>query len=398
MIGPGTPRRSPGDRDIRRVDTLVLGLGAMGSAALYHLSRAGVSAVGVEQYEIDHPNGASFGESRAFRPFYDDPLYVELARAALPLWRDLERRSGESLLEMCGNLYFGDAAQAEFASAVRVAAAVGLEHELMTPGEATRRFPILSLPSASTVCLVPESGFLRPSLAVRTHIRLARASGATVLTGASVESVELTGGDPIVRTRIATFRCRRLILTPGPWAAEVLADLALPLHVTRQEKFYFSPADPAGYGPASMPVFSDYDTEFYGFPLNGPGIKVANDRPGDATTPDAIDRHLDVHERDRLGAWLRQLMPRAQLRYVTGMTCMYNLTPDRDFLVGPHPESEAVVIGTGFSGHGFKFSTLIGRILADLATIGSTSYPIERFRLDRFSAVPGRDVAERRPA
>jgi sarcosine oxidase len=371
------------------VDILVIGLGAMGSAALYQLARLGAAPVGIEQFSVGHALGSSGGQSRVFRTFYQDPLYTRLAEAAIPLWRELEARAGEAILTLCGNLFFARPGNALLAQSLQAMDAAQSSYERLTSADVATRFPMLRLPAAAEICLVPQSGFLNATLAVQTHVAQAQRLGATVHAGVAVHRLDLRGERPVVETSAGRYSCTRLVVTPGPWASRLFSELGLPmfsqhLRVTRQQKFYFQPAQPARFLPASLPVYCDYDTDFYGFPLHGPGLKVADDSLGAVTDPTTVDRTLDLAKRDQLGAWLAGLMPNADFTYSAGSTCMYTLTPDRDFLLGPHPHYANTFIGAGFSGHGFKFSTLVGHLLAQLALGQPPSQPLERFRLDRF--------------
>ena len=367
-------------------DFVVVGLGGMGSAALYHLARRGVAALGIEQHRIGHALGSSHGHSRAYRNFYHDAIYVEMAEAALPLWRELEARSGEKLLTLTGLLQFGRRGSEGLERKIGVMEALDRAHARLSAAEVAARFPVLRLPEESEACLTPLGGFLDAGRCVLTHLRQARALGAEIHEGVRVERVSLNGERPLVETSAGRYQCEKLIIAPGPWAAAVLEELALPLEVTRQQKFYFLPEDRSAYQPGCLPVYGDVETQFYGFPDYGPGMKVADDGLGELTSADAVDRTLDEEKREELRRWLESIMPGAGFRYVAGATCMYTMTPDRDFLIGPHPGNGNVLVAAGFSGHGFKFSTLVGDMLAELAVDGKTEQPIGRFRLDRFDA------------
>ena len=211
--------------------------------------------------------------------------------------------------------------------------------------------------------------------------------GATIHNGVRVLHIDLSRKSPEIETEDGRYKCDRLVLTPGPWTPQILADIVIPLHVTRQQKFYFQPHETSPYEPDLLPVYADFDTQYYGFPYDGPGIKVSDDTLGEYTTPDKIDRSLDAPKQTQLQAWLEAIMPGANFSFGSGTTCMYTVTPDLDFLIGAHSRNPNIFVGASFSGHGFKFSTLIGLVLAELATQGSTTYPIERFRLDRFEGI-----------
>ena len=366
-------------------DCLVLGLGAMGSATLYHLARQGYHPIGIDQFDPGHVWGSSHGRSRAFRTLYHDPLYTELAQAALPLWQDLQNTTGVPLIHLCGFLAFAAPGNPMMENKLAAIRRSGAPFELLTPAEITNRFPALQIPRGKIACFTPLAGFLDADRCVATHLAEARRLGATIHGQVSMDRIEFRQGRTTVRTSAGDFRTNRLVMTAGPWTSQCLPELALPLTVTRQQKFYFQPSSSATLEPMSLPVYADYDTHYYGFPLHGPGVKVADDTRGAPTDPDQIDRGIDHQEGERLGSWLASLLPQQSFTLLSGSTCMYTETPDQDFLIGRHPHRPTITIAAGFSGHGFKFSTLIGLILAQLAIAGSTPYPIQRFQLDRFS-------------
>ena len=370
---------------MNNVDCLVLGLGAMGSATLYHLARKRQQVIGIEQFKIGHDLGSSHGHSRAFRAFYHDPAYTELARSALPLWQELQEVSGESLLHLCGFLGYAEVGNPLFRKNLAAVRQSSVEFELLSPREVTARFPALRIPTSATACFTPEAGFLDAGRRVMAHLGEATKLGAVVHQQVRVESIEFGADQSIVKTTAGAFCAGPLVITAGPWPADVLRELRLPLTVTRQQKFYFRPARPESLLPAVLPVYADYDTRFYGFPIHGPGIKVADDTRGETTHPDHINRTVESAQRDALSKWLSVLMPGHSFPFLEASTCMYTETPDQDFLIGHHPNHSNVIVGAGFSGHGFKFSTLVGLILAQLVVDGSTPYPLDRFSLKRFT-------------
>ena len=369
-------------------EAVVVGLGALGAATTMALAQDGVEVVGLEQFELGHALGASHGRSRALRALYDDPLYVGLVRASVPLWRDLEAASGEALLRMCGGLYWAAPGNVLLERCRKVALDVGLGFETLDPAEVARRFSALQIPRGSMATFVAETGFLDADRCVAAMLRAAIDAGAQVRDRAAVRRIDLDGPRPLVITDSMTYRANRLVIAAGAWAKELLPGLALPLKVTRQGFFTFRPevagSTPGGrFGPDRMPVYCDYDRLLYGFPDHGPGLKVADDNPGPETTPETIDRSIDPAERGRLTNWLESLFPDATFTEIEAGTCFYTLTPDHDFILGPHPARSDVLLGVGLD-HGFKFSILFGRILADLVRHGRTGHPIDRFRVDRF--------------
>ena len=355
----------------------------MGSAALYHLARRGAAPIGIDQFQIDHSFGSSWGHSRAIRNFYHDGLYVEWVQRALDLWRELEEISGQSLLKITGTIYFAREENRDFQRNLAVLKRAGAPFEMYSAAEIRRRFDGFHPPRDTVSCYTAEAGFLNPSRCVQTHVDQAVHHGAVVRDGIRLRSLDLSGNRPLLETSDGIYRCSRLILCCGPWTSELLPELKLPLKVTRQQKFYFSPSAGDEDRYRQLPVYADYDSMFYGFPFYGPGLKVADDIAGEVTHPDRVDRRLDEGTRDKLQGWVQSLLPDTRWQFQTGFTCMYTTTPDLDFFIGPHPKHPNLLVGGGFSGHGFKFSTLVGQLLAELATTGEPSASIERFRLDR---------------
>ncbi len=369
---------------MRNTRILVVGLGAMGSATLYHLARRGVPAEGIEQFELGHALGSSHGFSRIFRDIYPHPRYIELAEATIPLWQELDSRAEEKLMHFTGLLYFARPGNKDIQRTAEAMESFNRPIERPTPQEVADRYPALRLPPDTVTCFTAQAGLLNVGRCILEHLKQAQRSGATIHEQVRVHRVDISRETPLLETSAGEFCCDRLIISPGPWASELLADLSLPLRVTRQQEFYFRPKNRAPYQPGRLPVFGDMETKFYGFPDYGPGVKTADDGLGVETSPGRVDRQLDLGKRDDLQKWLEAMMPDAGFTYVEGGTCMYTNTPDRDFIIGAHPGNPNVLVAAGFSGHGFKFSTLVGKILADLASEGTTDYPLDQFRPDRF--------------
>ena len=229
-----------------------------------------------------------------------------------------------------------------------------------------------------------DGGMVDADAAVSAFLDVAGRGGGDARFGVRVLGLDLDGERPAVRTQTEVIRARHVVVAAGAWTAKLLPALGLPVRATRQSWFTMRPSDPAAVAPDRVPVWCDYDTMFYGFPDHGPGLKIADDTPNREVDPDAVDRTIDAAEQAILTAYLAERFPTSRLGSVEAGTCLYALTPDEDFLLGPVPGTGgtiSVVVGLN---HAFKFAPIIGRIPADLATSGSTPYPIDRFRLDRF--------------
>lgn len=363
----------------------MVGLGAMGSAAVYHLARRGVSVVGIEQFGLGHDRGSSHGQSRVFRTTYDDDLYVALARESLALWRALESTTGCEVLELCGLLIHASESNQRFTRTLEVLAQTGLPHEVMDGPEASRRFPTFAFDSGTRAFFAEENGFLKADLALAQFRSSAVDHGATLIDNCRVDSIHPEIGGVRLSTSGGEVTAGHVVLTAGPWIGQLAKEMNWTLEVTRERKVYFQVHAPDRFHPDCFPAFCEYDTAYYGFPsLDGQTIKVAADHTGVPVSPDQVDRDVEDDYITMMSAWLDRWQPGVVQAPSSSAVCLYTNTPDHDFLIGVHPENERVLMAGGFSGHGFKFSVLVGDILSDLVIDGTTRRPIERFRVDRF--------------
>jgi sarcosine oxidase len=367
----------------------------MGSAAAAHLATRGVRVLGLEQFTPGHALGSSHGDSRVIRQaYFEDPAYVPLLLRAYDLWADLDA-TAPGVLTVTGGLMLGRPDSHTVAGSLVSARQHGLPHELLDAAAIRERFPVFA-PDDGTVALFEErSGFVRPEATVLEHVRRAAAAGADLRFGERVLGWEATDRGVRVRTGDATYDAGHLVVAAGAWAPQLLADLGLPLHVERQLMHWYAPAGPIEpWRVGRQPVWiweASPEVQSYGFPAYGPtsdGVKVTfyRDGAGKDTDPDALDRTVHDDEVARLTDHLADRLPALPGRHLRGVACMYTTTPDQHFVIGRHPEHAAVTVAAGFSGHGFKFVPVVGEILADLATEGSTRHPIELFTPTRFLA------------
>jgi sarcosine oxidase len=366
-------------------DVIVLGLGGMGSAAAAHLAARGQRVLGLERFGPAHALGSSHGGSRIIRQaYFEDPAYVPLLRRAYELWEKVERDTGADLVTLTGGLYFARPEMPIVAGSLAAAREHDLPHELLDAADIRRRFPTLT-PADDEVGLYEDvAGFVRPEAAVAAHLELAARAGADLHFEEPALSWSATPDGVRVTTARGAYEAARLVVCPGAWAPQVLADLGVPLVVERQVMYWFSPSGGTG-AFERHPIWihqADDGLQLYGFPaIDGPdgGVKVAFFRRGIPTTPDTLDTH--VHDDEIRGmafdAGLR--LPDLPGRFVRGEPCLYTNTPDEHFVIARHPAHETVTVAAGFSGHGFKFVTVVGEILADLAATGTTRHPIGLF-------------------
>ncbi len=379
---------------VEEVDTVVVGLGGLGSATAWQLARRGADVVGLEQFELGHVRGASHDTSRILRRSYHTPGYVRLAGEAYADWAELERASGDVLVTTTGGLdLFPAGAAIPAADYVTSLEQEDVPFELLEAAEITARWPALQVPEETIALHQAATAIVPAGRATATLARLARDAGARLHDRSPVTSmaVQDDGRVTVVAGGSAdrAFLARRVVLTADAWTNELLAHLgaSLPLTVTREQVTYFAPADPAAFGPDRLPVWIWMDDpSFYGFPAyaeggNGALVKAAQDCGGARTTARSRSFDVDPAALGRLAGFAGRLLPGlgAPARSVT---CLYTLTPDRDFVVGALPGSPAVLVGLG-AGHGFKFVPTFGRVLADLVLDGATTSDISAFAPDR---------------
>jgi sarcosine oxidase len=368
-------------------DVIVLGLGGMGSAAAAHLAARGQRVLGLERFGAAHALGSSHGGSRVIRQsYFEDPAYVPLLLRAYELWDQLETDSGADLMTLTGGLYFGRPDSVTVAGSLRSARRWDLPHDVLDATEMRRRFPTFT-PAEDEVGLYEDAaGFVRPEATVAAHLSLAARRGADLHFGEpALQWTPTADGGVQVTTAAGTYAAGRLVICPGAWAPELLADLDLPLTVERQVMYWFQPVGGVGpYATERHPVWihGGPEKQLYGFPaIDGPqgGAKVAFFRHGAVTTPETLDREVHQDEVEFIAAHVGRILPTLPGRFLTAAACMYTTTPDEHFVLATHPRHDQVTVACGFSGHGFKFVPVVGEILADLATDGTTRHPIGLF-------------------
>lgn len=355
----------------------------MGSAASAHAAARGARVLGIEQFQPAHDQGSSHGRSRVIRlAYFEHPAYVPLLRRSYELWRRLESATGRELLQITGGLMIGSPESEVVSGSLRSAREHQLDHELLDAAGIRRRFPAFT-PRQETVALYEsEAGSLFPEEAIRAHLDVAADHGARLHFDERVEHWHvLPSGTIEVRTSRARYETGKLILAPGAWAAELFRVAALPLEVEPQQLHWFVPqGGPAAFARERFPIYI-WDVgdgvQFYGFPADDDGrVKVAFFRSR-------------VSGEDAIRAALLPCLPAlARGELVETVHCKYTLTPDHHFVIGPHPEWPDVIIASPCSGHGYKFATVIGEILADLAVDGATRHPIDLFDPRRFRDSP----------
>lgn len=372
----------------RDYEYIVVGLGGFGSGAAYWLARqAGAEVLGLEQFELGHVRGESQDHSRIIRLSYHTPGYVELAKHAFAAWREVERDAGESLILRTGGLDLGPADSAiPLRNYSESMDAAGVEYETLDAGEIMRRWPPFRLTDDIQGLFQPESGIAMAAKGNATHQRLALAHGATLRDRSPVESISAHDGELHIRSSGLEYRCRQLIIAAGAWSNSILDhfDTRLPLTVTQEQVTYFASPRLADFQPDRFPIWIWMDDPcFYGFPVFGePGPKVGQDAGGKEVTAESRTFDTDADALERVQGFLKRYLPSALGPILYTKSCLYTLTPDRDFVLDRLPDNPQVLVAIG-GGHGFKFASLVGRILADMACDGDTALNIQPFRIDR---------------
>ena len=371
-------------------DAIVIGAGGMGSAAVYHLARRGLKVLGLEKYDIPHEMGSSHGYSRMIRyTLQEHPSYVPLVRRAYELWHELEETSGEKLVVTTGSVRAGPPDSPFFQNAKESCDLHNIPYEVLTAAELNKRFPGYLFPEEISSIYQADGGFLLPEECIANHVRVAEAAGAEVHTQETVLDWETQGGGVQVRTDRDIYMADRLVVTAGAWAAKLVPEVAAYAVPERQVLGWFKPERPELYTPEAFPVFGVLTEEgrYYGFPsYTVPGFKIGRSHHLEQKVdPDLMDR--DVHAEDEaiLRQAVRRYFPLAAGELMDRKTCIYTNTPDEHFMIGVLPGHPQVSVAAGFSGHGFKFASAIGEIMADLAQNGETGHDINLFRLDRFN-------------
>jgi sarcosine oxidase len=369
-----------------RYDTIVVGVGGMGSAALRHLARRGQRVLGLERFAVPHAFGSSHGVTRIIRlAYYEDPAYVPLLRRAYELWRELEAESGERLLHVTGSV---DAGPEIFEGSLRSCQEHDLPHEVLSGAELGRRFPAYRLPADTDVLLQPDGGFLLPERCIVQHARLAEAAGAVLRQGERVLGWEPAGDGVRVRTEGAVYEAERLVLCAGAWSQDVARLAPGLVTAERQVLAWFHPLEPELFEPERFPVFNLVVPEgrWYGFPVFGiPGFKVGRyHHRGEEVDPDAFERAAGPDDEALLHGFAERYFPAGAGPTSSLETCLFENSPDEHFLLDVHPDCPQAIVAAGFSGHGFKFCSVVGEILADLALEGATRHEIDFLRLGRF--------------
>jgi sarcosine oxidase len=381
----------------KTLDVIVIGMGGMGSATVYELARRRapgtkrpIRVLGLEQYDIPHDRGSSHGHTRIIRlAYYEHPSYVPLLTRAYELWREIERKAGEKLLHITGSVDASPPDHDVFKGSRLSCELHGLKHEVLSSRDLTRRFPGYRLPSRSMAVLQPDGGFLLPERCIVSFVTAAQASGAEVHgRERAIEWDTTAEGSVRVRTDRGRYDAGALVITAGAWARTLIPELKTLAVPERQVLAWFQPLRPVLFSPGRFPVFNVVVDEgrYYGFPVHGvPGFKVGRyHHLGEPIDPDGPDRGCNPLDEQVLRDFTMRYFPDAAGPTMALKACMFTNSPDEHFIIDVHPGHAQVSFAAGFSGHGYKFCSVVGEVMADLATKGETRHDISLLRLGRF--------------
>jgi len=368
---------------------MVVGLGANGSSTLYHLSGTGRKVIGIDRFTPPHIHGSSHGESRIIRQaYYEDPVYVPLLRAAYKEWGKLEKVSGKKLFLRTGGLMLGDQDTAVVHGSKLSADTHGIPYEYLDAAALRQRFPAFRPHSDTVGLLEKEAGVLFPEECIRTFLDQAATRGAAIHYDQPVLKITPAKDSIEITTTKERYSVGRLVLSAGAWTNQLLPGLQLPLNIKRQVLFWFTndnASDRDRFLPANMPIYIwEYTAGkmFYGFPDLGAGIKIAPHHRGRSIDPDQLTQDVSQEEIQEMKDIAREYLGMNPI-FKSSAVCMYTNTPDENFIIDYHPEFGNIIIASPCSGHGFKFSSLTGRILSDMALGNDTGFDLSPFSLAR---------------
>jgi sarcosine oxidase len=373
---------------MQNYDAVVVGLGGVGSAAVYHLAARGAKVLGIERFTAAHDRGSSHGQTRIIRKaYFEHSDYVPLLDEAYRLWHELQSRGGRQLFHQTGLLQIGPADGEVVRGVLQSAEQHSLAVETLTPGDIQQRFPGFNVPHGAVGVFEPGAGYLLVEDCVQAHLEQAADAGAELRFNTAVDAWRADGSGVVVTCGGETVSTGAIVITTGAWSVPLLAELDVELKVLRKHLHWFANENKAYREQSGCPAFL-YDLPqgvYYGFPqIDGRGVKMAEHSGGEVVSdPLQFSREFDPAEHQRVTNFRGAYLPGASSRSTDHAVCMYTMSPDAHFIVDRHPEHRQVVFAAGLSGHGFKFTSVLGKALADLACDGRTELPIGFLGLDR---------------
>ena len=373
----------------QQFDCIVIGVGGMGSSAVHNLAKRGQKVLGLEKFDIPHSEGSSHGVNRIIRlAYYEHSSYVPLLRRAYEMWSEIETIAGEQLLYKIGSIDTAPSGHEVFEGSLESCLEHDIPHEVLNHKQINDRFPGYEMPLGQMGLYQADGGFVLSERAIVAYVNAAVAEGAEVHARESVIKWETEGAGVRVFTDRAEYTADRLVITAGAWAAGMvpsLEELAVP---ERQVLAWLQPKEPSLFAPENFPVFNAYFEEgrYYGFPVFGiPGFKIGRyHHLEELADPDHMERGVTQEDEDILRSAVSRYFPKANGTLMTLKTCLFTNTPDDHFIIDKVPGMPQVTVAAGFSGHGFKFASVVGEIVGDLAINGETTHNIDLLKIDRF--------------
>jgi sarcosine oxidase len=373
----------------QQFDCIVIGVGGMGSSAVHNLAKRGQKVLGLEKFDIPHSEGSSHGVNRIIRlAYYEHSSYVPLLRRAYEMWSEIETIAGEQLLYKIGSIDTAPSGHEVFEGSLESCLEHDIPHEVLNHKQINDRFPGYEMPPGQMGLYQADGGFVLSERAIVAYVNAAVAEDAEVHARESVIKWESEGGGVRVFTDRAEYTADRLVITAGAWAAGMvpsLEELAVP---ERQVLAWLQPKEPSLFAPENFPVFNAYFEEgrYYGFPVFGiPGFKIGRyHHLEELADPDHMERGVTQEDEDILRSAVSRYFPKANGTLMTLKTCLFTNTPDDHFIIDKVPGMPQVTVAAGFSGHGFKFASVVGEIVGDLAINGETTHNIDLLKIDRF--------------
>ncbi|MBK78517.1 MAG: N-methyl-L-tryptophan oxidase [Flavobacteriaceae bacterium] len=376
-------------------DVIVIGVGSMGSSACYHIAKQGLSVLGLEQFDIPHEMGSHTGQSRIIRKaYFEHPNYVPLLERAYQNWRSLEKEISNQIYFKTGLLYFGPSNHLLIKGTQKSAIKYGIKVNELDREEQLDKFPQFKVPENYTNLIEVDAGFVTPERAILSYTEQALKYKAIIHT--KEKTLEWSKKDDIiqVKTNKQIYKCKKLVLTAGAWTSKF--SNIKNLNVTRQILAWAKPEKPDMFELNNFPCWTFADPSvngiYYGFPSlprftfeEPSGFKFAHHTKGKLTDPDIVNRNVSKEEEKTLVEAIKKFIPKGIETITSLKTCLYTYSPDEDFILDFYNNNEDVVIASGFSGHGFKFASVIGEILSELVTKGKSIHPINFLKSNRFN-------------
>jgi sarcosine oxidase len=376
---------------MRNFDSIVIGLGAMGTAIAYQLSSHGNKVLGLERFWLNHTNGSSHGKTRIIRTaYFHNPYYVPFTKRAFELWGQVQSESGRDLIKMTGALLFGLPDSALITGGIISSKKHNIPYEILDSHEAASRFPMFQTDDDEVAFYEEGAGILFPEECIRAHATLADKSGAELHFNEPVAGWKAEDGRVEIRTGNETYTANNVIFSPGAWLTNLVPELKLPLQTERQIVFWFEPKTNQGlFTPDRMPVYvwqmKNERYYYYGVPNVGDGVKAAKDHDGELTSPDQVRREVTKEDEAPVRQFVKRHIPSVDDSPASSTTCLFTNTPDGHFIIDFHPNHRNVVIVSPCSGHGFKFSSVIGEVVQQMVNDGKSKLDISLFKISRFS-------------